>query len=486
MLPLILSLGAHHGELLPTVPIVAAQGSPRIALDPGGIADLSKTVGAQLAYKVNLTDAPSINSFDVVLTYDTKVLNATTADDAGNVLELTGKPLSPLADCINGLAGEAGGGCFPSAGDGPGVVHIGKTILGGKTGNPTTGLLYTVHFAVIAKGFTQVHVKSYILGTGETDANGKALSVLAPTYDGFFSNIDCPKGSHVACEPPTTIFDWSPSRILIGDVVVFNASLSHGPNKNTNLTRFFWEWNDLYSTGSTASSTEFCKFVDSKLPNGTTVKVPGPSCTNGEVSLPLNTTAEHLFKNPCRCLVSLTVSDTDGISWSTTSIVVVIRSIVDLEAQDIQPDKANLVTPGLMITIKAIVKNVGTVALNGTIEIILEAGQGKNKTLGNPFSFVNLKPQSDSETSATWDTGGYSPKVYRIDAVVPFVYVNSTLHENFTDNNVKSTWIQLIDPFSAGLSLDLLSSSGLGIAVLVVGGFALSWARRRRPPTETL
>ncbi len=475
MLPLILSLSEYHSPLLPGLAAAGAQGTPKMAVNPGRIADLGATVGKHEEFAVNLTDAPAINGFSVILTYNFTVLHALSVDyvNVDTVLKSTGQGYQELRNCVD----NSGVNCQPN--DAQGVVSLALSVLGAKeTTPPTSGSLFKVQFNVTRQGFTQIHIQNALLSAPVVNSDGSITitNVGVVTTDGFFSNVDCPGGSHVACEPPTPIFAFSPSQPLEGDVVLFNASLSHGPTPNTKLTRFFWFWGEP-SSSNFVGSTEYCTFVNSE---------PGPYCKNGKSSLPLNSTAAHEFMHSCKCPVTLTVTDTDGISWSVTVIVVVIRSLVDLEAQDIQADHANLVTPGTVVTVKATVKNIGTVALNGTIQIILEAGHGQNKTLGTPLSFLNLGPNAFRETSATWDTGGYNPKVYRIDAIVPVVAVNATLYENVTSNNVKSTWIQLIKPFSAGLSLDLLSSTGVGILVVLGGGFAVSWARRRRPPSDAL
>ncbi len=473
MIPLVLSLGTYRGGLLPSVTVANAQGPPRLAVNPERIADLAIPIGVTKEFAVNLTDAPAINGFAVVLTYNASILDALSLDYRGNVLESTKQAENIIRNCVD----NAGISCQPD--DGDGVVSLAITVLGSNTTtSPTSGSLFKVQFKVISVGFTQIHIQTATLSAPVVNSQDGSITitikqVAVVTTDGFFSNVDCPRGSSILCEPPTADFTYSPPRPLQNDLVIFNASLSHGPGLTT-ITRYFWLWGEPSSSGSTAGYAEYCKVGDDKR-----------WCTTGQ-GLPLNSTAEHEFKSTCTCLVTLTVTDSDGISWSTTIPVAVIHSLVDLMVKDVQPTQANLVTPGTIITVKATVQNVGTIALNGSLQIILEASHGVNKTLGDPLSLTNLKPNAARETTATWDTSSYNPRVYRILAVVPVVAVNSTLYENVTINNVRSTWIQLIEPFSAGLSLDLLSSSGLGILVLVGGGFAVSWARRRRSPTEVL
>src|SRR5262245_22387760 len=161
MLPLAISLTTSNTPLFPAAPRVSAQSTPSIGLFPRAIENLTLPVGAHISFKVNLTDAPSINNFNVFLSYNTTVLKATSPDDNGNIL--AGKTVFRFSYCIDGqIVDQSKGGCsLGSGGDGPGIVHIGQSILGDVTSNPTTGLLFTVHFDVLAVGFSQVQIRSY-------------------------------------------------------------------------------------------------------------------------------------------------------------------------------------------------------------------------------------------------------------------------------------------------------------------------------------
>jgi hypothetical protein len=479
---LALSLGAYRGILPTAAAAPPPLPIPHVAVDPEGIANLTIKQNAVETFAINVTNAPAINGFTIVLTYDTTVLNGTgfpavgnpprvsRTDFTNNVLASTGNTIVTLADCV-----DSDGVCPPPQGGVAGVVRVSQTILGGLTSNSTAGLLFKISF-VVKGGFSQIHIESALFSNGST-----SNPVPVPTTsDGFFSNIDCPTGSGVLCRPPTVDFSWSPLAPHQGDQVIFNASASHGPTNTTTITRYSWLWGEGSTPiGTGAGGTELC------LPGWCQTANPEP----------LNSTVVHVFSVVKNCSVTLTVTDTDRISWSKTQVVNVSHFLIDLSTQDLTGTPKDFVTPGAEINITATVKNAGTFPLNGSVSIILEVSQAKglNKTLAQT-PIMNLGPTSTTTLSVLWNTTGYDPKVYRVDAVIPSIINwpiraggNVTYYnETDTTNNVKSVWIQLVTPFSAGLSPSLLETTGIGILVIVGGGITVSRVRRRRPPPDFL
>ncbi len=241
------------------------------------------------------------------------------------------------------------------------------------------------------------------------------------------------------CLPPVPEFSWSPLIPHLGEVATFNASQSlPGPGLGTTISKYSWDWGE--------------------------VAVPTQSTLNS---------TQHLFSHECSCHVTLTITDSNGIIWSVTKIVTVINVLVDLKTEDIYSrPQDHLVIPGSLITITAIVRNSGTSPQNATIRINRESVTMAQQT-------ILIKPQGSATLNATWDTTNFRPRVYRFDG-----YVLPVTNETETSNNLKSTWVQLIEPFSAGVAPGLLASTGIAILVLVGATFSISYVRKRRRPLD--
>jgi len=105
-----------------------------------------------------------------------------------------------------------------------------------------------------------------------------------------------------------------------------------------------------------------------------------------------------------------------------------------------------------------------TIAVEG---LILGGQASKQFSLG-PF-------RQHTSLIVEWDTTGYVPRVYRVDAIVI-----QPKNANSTKGNIGSGYVQLIDPMPYGsFSLSLLETTGLGILLLAAIGFAVTRLRRR-------
>ena len=416
---------------------------PRGQIDPATLSDPSIPIGTSETFKFNTTFTPPINGFSIVVDYDPTILDALSVNFDVGILSGTGSQINEITNCIDGT-----GQCRGVAGADFSAGHIllSLTVNNANT-TSTSGVLFTATFNVTGIGSTQIHIRKVLFANGH-------VSIKPTSSDAFFANIDC-RGN--PCEPPTSIFTWSPAVVHQRDLVTFNATESHGPGQNVNITRYLWDW------GDNSGTSEFCDI----------------GCKSANHS-PLNATAQHIFQIECfPCAVTLTVTDTDGVSWSTTIGVTVFRFLIQLSVTDVlvNPSAVN-VNPGIVITFTGLFKNSGTITLNATFHIILEVTQGSNKTLSEA-SFMNVKFSTTRTLNATWDTTGYVPKVYRIDA-----YVDRVVNETDTSQNLRAAWVQLVEPFSAGISPSLLTTTGIGILVVLGGGFAVSQVRRRRRPVE--
>ncbi len=254
------------------------------------MADLSITPGTLVQFNVNVSGAPAINGYFVQLTYDRRVLDALSLDYGGNVLESTGGSLSVGRNCVNGF----GVGCL--ADDSSNVVSFAIFVLGLRTSAPTNGLLFSVTFNIVANGFSEIHLRDVELSSGQIGPDGKPVPIPVSSFDGYFTNIDCPSGSGISCTPPIIDFTVSPSAPVKGDLVTFNASASSATNSGATITLYSWVWED----GN-----------------------PGQQTTNPIASHTFTAPGNPYSLSTGRFLVTLTVTDTYGVSASFTKLVIV-------------------------------------------------------------------------------------------------------------------------------------------------------------------
>jgi hypothetical protein len=154
----------------------------------------------------------------------------------------------------------------------------------------------------------------------------------------------------------------------------------------------------------------------------------------------------------------------------------VISNWIELSVGDVSIDHVRQVYPGTVIHIRSNIINNSSIAENVTFFISLEDKPLNNVTLPlNPYPFG-----ATGNLTATWDTTGYSTRVYRIDAyALPVSGQNSTRHIKV------SSYVQLVIPLSTGtLSLSLFQTTGLGVIVLVAIAFLVS-RLKKRPSWET-
>ena len=406
-----------------------------MAITPSNFSDTSLTSGT-VSYTVNVYNSSAINQFDVRITYNYNVLNGASIDYSSNVL---GPNVLILYNCLDGVYG---GACDTL--DGPGVVHMSLYIQGNVSITPpTAGILMKVKFNIVGHGFTQLHlVPGGAFGSDllcALCAHGGAnapLTTVVPltTQDAYFNNILC---GGVLCKPPVADFTFSPSIALPGRSVTFNATASRATNVNAVIKQYFWQWND----GSIASNTD-------------------------------SNVTSHVFKSVNNQTVTLTVTDSDGISWSSTLIVPVIAVYIQLIAGQMTIEPKFGVHPGTIVKIIANVINNGSIAESSNMTISVE-GRLLGDRASQSFS-VGPFHQAISVT-VTWDTTGYVPRVYRVSAVIL-----EPSAANSTKGNVGTAYVQLIEPLPSGsLSLGLAETTGLGIVVLAAIVFIVTRLRRR-------
>ncbi len=377
-------------------------------------------------YTVNVYNSSAINQFDVRITYNYSIIHVASIDYTSNVL---GFGAQILYNCLDGVSPP--GVCDTL--DGAGVLHLSLYILGNVSVTPPpVGILLKVTFKIVGQGLTQLHLIPG--GAFGSDLLLGSRNVPLITRDAYFNNMLC---GTVLCKPPVADFTFSPSVALPNRPITFNATASKTTNANAVIQYYSWQWGDESIPSSLSSSV-----------------------------------TTHAYRSIGNFSVTLRIADSYHVSWSETLTVQVIAVYIQLLAGQITMDPRFGVYPGALVKIIANVINNGTLTESSNITIsveglILGGLASKSFTVG-PFH------QSTSVT-VTWDTTGYVPRVYRVDAVIL-----EPIGANSTKGNVGTGYVQLIDPLPTGaLSLSLAETTGLGIVVLAAVGFAVTRLRRK-------
>ncbi len=429
---------------------LATPSSPNatIAVQPNATIDLNrsmKQITIELALS-NTPDVPPFNNIQILLSYDTHVLNATDAvfgapsnlDFSTNVFSGTSYPTIIARDCLGGRPanGQGTGAC--GGDDGPGVVSFAESILGGTTPDGTQGNIFFLTFNVNTTAphvISQIQIALAIMGNGQKDKTGRFITIPVTTADGFYISLQC--GS-VACTPPSANFTWSPQPPKQGTLTIFYGNASR-PSPGQMIRNYSWTFGDTFGTK--------------------------PYRETGK-----NSTASYLYQVSGTYLVTLKINDTAGLRVAKTRQVVVVNAevVVGIESLDVQPSSVG-VLPGQVFTIKAVLRNYGGVTINASMTLTLAIGQPK--LLGS-LPVASMKPSTTRTLTASWNSKDYAPNVYRLDAFTPILK-----NETKTDNNHKSAWVLLIYPGQAGLNL--LSYAGIAVVAVGAGGYGVSFLRKR-------
>jgi hypothetical protein len=411
-----------------------------IAVDPPNNASFQLQQGSFVTFKANITNSCPITGFSVSLKYNSKVLKFSSLDQPAKVSgSYSGSVLGSQAQaqriCIDNAPIE--GVCQDF--DGFGIVSVALYLLAAQpTPDPTSGLLFQVTFQVVAVGYSQLH----FLGQSVLSNAVTGSSVGFLPSDGYFTNESCPVSSSRLCTPPIVNFVSNSIPLYLNRPATFNSTGSRCTNQGCNIQSRTWEWGDT-----------------------TLVQVNNV------------TTIVHNYSEHARPYTpTLTIEDSYGVLASKTILVNVISNWIELSVGGVSIDNLRQVYPGTVIHIRSNIVNNSSIAENATFFISLEDRVLSNRTLSlNPYPYG-----ATGSLNATWDTTGYSPRVYRIDAYALPVYgQNSTKHIKV------SSYVQLVIPLSTGtLSLSLFQTTGLGVVVLVAVAFLFS-RLRKRPSWET-
>ena len=382
----------------------------------------------------NTPDVPPFNNVQVLLSYDSRVLTAASLDYSTNVFTQTSFTQVLVRDCLDGHAANNGSPGLCGGDDGPGYVSFAESILGGATPDGTQGNIFFLTFNVntATPGFSQIQISR----AAPTLAYGNQ-PIPVTLMDGYYTSLSC---GGQACQPAVAKFTWAPQPAKQGQITVFygNASLA---STGASITDYYWTFGDT---------------------SGTTPYYDGHT----------NSTAIYLYKIAGNYSVTLTITDSGGVKVSSVILVNVINVEVDMgiENLDVEPSPIGL-HPGVVFTITAVLHNLGGLSEESNMTLTLTVAG-----LAQPLAFLPsalMKPYGTRTLTATWDSTGKIPNVYRLDFYTPILK-----NETKIDNNHKSYWIQLI-PFQPAGSLSLLSVAGISVLVVGAGGFGVSFLRKR-------
>lgn len=335
-------------------------------------------------------------------------------------------------ECVDGTS-LVGGNCGPN--DAPGVVTLSLAISGGgATPNPTNGELFNVTFDVKGVGVSEIHILQALL-------TNRGNTIPTESFDGYFSNKNC---SGQPCRPPSASFIVTPAVVRQGVPATFDASLSKSLNPGGTIRSYNWTWG-----------------------------VSG--LTERDVSNPV---IQQTYPNAGNYTIILAVTDNYGISGSFSELIHITNKIIDTGIASLDAEPALNVLPGTDVDITVRAHNFGTQLWNITVSLSVDG------TLVNQTFYPNVLRFHDAPTLVyIWHTTGKAPNAYRIDAAV-----DSQPGDNKTNNDLTSTYVQIIEPRQSSLvNLALLPATFLGIILIVAGGASVSFIRRKlRPDLDAL
>ncbi len=426
-------------------------------MNPTAIAG-NYNVGDAFTVALNLTNAPvnstnSYNGFQVSLQYNYTVLHVTGIDYSSTVL---GSNAVVIVECIDGSAiGQTQ--CSPL--DTLGVASLALVCLAGSCPDPipVNGTLFKATFQVQAQGFSEIHL---LIGElTATKSAGSSVLVILSTLDGYFTTQKCGLSF---CTPPVPFFTLFPFRIgsdgfiqvLKNANATFDASKSNSTNGGGTILRYRWVWGDEGVTGP---------------------------CLCAIVSHPFTLVTQGTNQK----VVTLTIWDTYGADASISIQVEVILIFIDLALNFVAADRTQGVLPGAVLNVTVEVKNNSFKTENATVSVNVGKSSLGTKTLPNLGAFTR------GDTSVLWDTSGWTPAVYRIQARIdPVRNGTGFVIENDTSNNVGVAYVQLLTPMPSSyglfLGLNLVDSTLLGLIVVVGLGASAGFIGRifRKKPLD--
>jgi hypothetical protein len=462
-------------------------GSFNITLSNPACQTLNLAPNNQLSVQINVTNAISINGFELALFYDSHYLQAIRIDTAG----------TPLNPTIFGRKAFN----FKNDTSNPGIVLLSVTALSRSAPFTGNGLLANIIFNIVGVGVSPLTLaagmiapNSHAQGAGGIKPDYTDLVQTTPagvtsyedvqTADGYFTNIVGTADNLISGTPPRSGTNLSvDSKIKFVDSPPAGAPNSPGtwaPSKTV-----------IYDTDSSGT-------FDPKLgPVAQFTFSPRPAVEGFDVTF--NATASFDSDNPVSGITQyvwdfgdggyennsvpitrhpyirgflgnftarLTVVDKDdGFQGMAVQRVEVIRSPKhDIAINSVTVNPA-LISPGQKVSVQVIVKNQGTFPENYTFTVNYGP---PTKSIGNETGRLTALATKTYEYAI--NTAGFTPNTYTVVATA------SIPIDNDTSNNIGKAIFVVAWPSNAPF-LYLLSGGAGAVALVSAGGILL---RRRR------
>jgi len=335
-----------------------------ISVDPYATIDLPRT-SKTITITVNLTNAPAINGFAVILAYDYKVLHASSLNYSTNIFAQLPYALFITRNCLDGI--PFGGSSNCQGEDGPGVTSFAMTILGPYEFNGTAGPLFRLTFDVAnttAPNFSQIQVMQAQV------FNGTPTQLSTTAIDGYYTSLAC---NGIPCTPPKVDFKWSPVTPELNRLVTFRANASINGSSAT-ITDYLWTWDDGFSIETDSGTTS---------------------------------TSTHIFSTFGNHEVTLKITESNGVKWSKT-IPVVVATPINF---DVSAPQEIVINSGQHLTIPNSVI-VQSFNVSGTISLFASTPQGLTVSF-NP-TVLTLTQSSVAYSSLV---------IFALSAILPGTYV---------------------------------------------------------------
>ena len=301
-----------------------------------------------LAVNLNLSSADSVSGYDIYMSYNSTVLDATGVQ-MGDLFP-TGTTVNATY-CVN----DIGYNCLGY--DSINIVHLSIAYTGGTVPGPSTYTVFTVQFSVLKIGHSFFQLFNGTTGSpnvfGAVDSSGLPASLSVLTWNGVYSN-----------DGLQAFFNVSPDILLVNNPVYFDASASFNPENSSSSYRSGLSYNWDFGDGSTG--------------NGVTVS--------------------HYYTSKNNYDVSLVVTDTLGNSSIVSRTVVVVPalgvlvlSIKDQKGEPVRNQSVILALYNSSILVETLASRAGTDAQFRLSELI-------PGTYRLDFSGQGITPASKQET----------------------------------------------------------------------------------------
>ncbi len=367
--------------------------------------------GTMFTYQVKVANIDPFNGWDISVKTDPAVISPTSISVTGNMLAVNfSSTVKELINCVN----NSGTNC--TSNDGAGIAHSLATVQGPvPMTKPTSGLLLTITYTVVASGSSTVHLFNDLL------FNGSPFPVPHTTSDGFYG---APADFTISSSP-------------------LSASITQGQTTTSSIT--------VTSANGFSGMVSLSASASPSLTNGPTVTVDPTvtitATTPGIATLSIATTSSTPFG-------SYTIAVT-GTSGSASHSATFLLDLTALTA----PDFTVFVTPTFLPTVLASYPSccatVNVTSLNGFSGMVSLTQNTSPVVKNAPFatfgtSTVNLSPGQTVLVPATINSFALTPtpapspkQVYTIEIVGTSTSTGTTLtHAGLAIVNVQPAVFQ--------------------------------------------